>query len=48
MDSIKHHCNECESEFIIKYDKEICPDDPVYCPFCADYLIETEIDEEEE
>ena len=39
----KHHSCECGSKYVIQYDKEICETDPLYCPFCGEYMID-EID----
>jgi hypothetical protein len=38
MPSIKHSCNDCDSNFIIRYDDRSCDSDPTYCPFCSGYL----------
>jgi hypothetical protein len=41
--STKHHvCDNCNSEFKIKYDETQCESDPIYCPFCSEYMIETD------
>ncbi len=41
--STKHHvCDNCNSEFKIKYDESQCESDPIYCPFCSEYMIETD------
>ncbi len=40
----KHHSCECGSKYVIQYDKEVCETDPLYCPFCGEYMID-EIDE---
>lgn len=47
--SIHHNCDVCESQFIIHYNEDLCEDDPVYCPFCGNYITEgnEEIDEDE-
>jgi len=42
MSNLHHVCSECDSEFTIKYDTENCDDDPRFCPFCAQYILETE------
>jgi DNA-directed RNA polymerase subunit RPC12/RpoP len=49
MTSNQYVCEDCESEFIIKYDEEVCESDPLHCPFCSAYLLdsgELNIDEE--
>ena len=50
MASLKHNCEACSSEFTIRYDEETTEADPTYCPFCGEYLLETENfnDEDEE
>jgi DNA-directed RNA polymerase subunit RPC12/RpoP len=42
MNSINHFCTECESQFTIKFDKELCADNPIYCPFCATYILDAD------
>jgi DNA replicative helicase MCM subunit Mcm2 (Cdc46/Mcm family) len=42
MPALHHVCNECDSEFTIKYQEDKTESDPTYCPFCGEYLIETE------
>jgi len=39
MASLKHHCEECDSKFTIRYDEDLTEDSPHYCPFCGEYLI---------
>lgn len=39
----KPYSCECGSKYVIQYDKEICETDPLYCPFCGEYMID-EID----
>lgn len=38
MTNVKHTCENCDSVFVIKYDKEVCESDPIFCPFCAEML----------
>jgi predicted nucleic acid-binding Zn-ribbon protein len=38
MTNVKHKCENCDSVFAIKYDKEVCESDPIFCPFCAEML----------
>lgn len=40
MKSLKHKCEECDSEFTIQYDEMICEDAPAFCPFCSEFLLE--------
>jgi len=45
---IKHKCHDCESSFKITYDEEHCEDSPTYCPFCSSYIIEDEIEQDDD
>jgi hypothetical protein len=38
MTNINHTCENCDNTFTIKYDKEVCESDPIFCPFCAEML----------
>jgi hypothetical protein len=47
--SVHQTCDNCDSEFTIKYDPEACEDDPRFCPFCGEMLIEFDtVDDEDE
>jgi len=48
MMKLKHTCDNCETEFTIEYDVENSETDPLYCPFCSDYMLDTEDEIEEE
>jgi DNA-directed RNA polymerase subunit RPC12/RpoP len=39
MTSLHHTCDNCDSEFTIKYNEESCDDDPIFCPFCSEYIL---------
>ena len=39
MATLNHVCGNCESEFTLKYNEELCDDDPIYCPFCSEYIL---------
>lgn len=48
MATLHHHCEECNSEFSIKYDEEQCESDPQNCPFCGEYIYDLgEVDDDE-
>jgi len=47
MASLSHQCDNCDSKFTIKYDIEKCEDDPHFCPFCSEYILETDETEDE-
>jgi hypothetical protein len=48
MDSLHHTCETCGSECYIKYDADQCDDDPSFCPFCAEKMIETDFDNDDD
>jgi len=49
MASLKHTCDNCESEFTIRYDEEQAADAPHYCPFCAEMIVDVdELNEDDE
>lgn len=48
MAKLHHLCDECGSEFTILFSEEDCEDNPQFCCFCGEYLIETEDIEDEE
>jgi DNA-directed RNA polymerase subunit RPC12/RpoP len=48
MVSMKHHCSDCESKFVIQYDERDCEDSPTYCPFCSSYIMEDEVEQDED
>jgi predicted nucleic acid-binding Zn-ribbon protein len=48
MKKIRHTCGTCESEFVIEYNEMVCEDSPTYCPFCSEYMIQDELDIEDE
>ena len=37
---LKHTCENCNSSFRISYVETETEDDPHYCPFCGEYIIE--------
>ena len=48
MPTFSHSCEECDSQFSIKYELDKCDDAPHFCPFCAAYLILDEDNIEDE
>lgn len=46
MSRLHHKCPDCDSEFTITYRIENCEDDPIYCPFCASYLLDDQNEED--
>jgi hypothetical protein len=48
MATLNHTCDQCDSQFTIRYDEEVCEDSPQYCPFCSEMIIEFEqVDDDE-
>ena len=39
MATLNHTCDNCESEFTLKYNEDLCEDDRIYCPFCSSYIL---------
>jgi predicted nucleic acid-binding Zn-ribbon protein len=48
MKSLRHHCSNCDSKFTIGYDELVCEDDPKFCPFCSEYILEDELEQDED
>jgi hypothetical protein len=45
---LKHECEHCESKYKIMFTEEDCADNPRYCPFCSEYIIEEETEKDED
>jgi len=48
---ITYICSECDSTFIIQYNRSSVEDEPKFCPICSSYIeedIPEEIEESEE
>lgn len=48
MAAVHHTCDNCDSEFTIKYDEDEAADSPHFCPFCGEMLIDFEKVEDED
>lgn len=49
MATMHHTCDECGSEFSIKYDENQVESDPQNCPFCGEYIYELgDLEEDDE
>jgi DNA replicative helicase MCM subunit Mcm2 (Cdc46/Mcm family) len=48
MAALHHTCDNCDSEFTVKYDEEVCDDSPHFCPFCGEMLVDFEEIEDDE
>lgn len=46
--TLQHTCDNCDSQFIVKYDEEQTEDDPSFCPFCGEMLIDFETVEDDD
>jgi len=42
--TIHHKCDECGSEFSIKFNENEVEDSPHLCPFCGTYILDSEIE----
>lgn len=40
MINLTHICDDCDSEYTIRYDAEKCESDPQMCPFCGSYILD--------
>jgi len=38
LKTIQYTCETCESSYTIEYDVEGTETDPIYCPFCSNYI----------
>jgi uncharacterized Zn finger protein (UPF0148 family) len=47
MKTLKHTCDNCEAQFKIVYDGDLAPDDPTFCPFCSEYIMEESEDSDD-
>jgi hypothetical protein len=48
MVQLRHYCSDCESKFVIQYNMEECEDNPQFCPFCSTYILEEEVEQDED
>jgi len=47
MRTLKHTCDNCDNKFKLVYDEDESSDSPIFCPFCAEYIIsETQEDDD--
>lgn len=45
--TLKHTCENCESQYKIVYDDEVVADQPQFCPICAEYILDESEDADE-
>lgn len=38
----KYVCEDCDGEYTIVYDDDVCDGGPTYCPWCAEYITQEE------
>jgi hypothetical protein len=38
--TLKHTCENCESDYKIVYDDEVVADQPQFCPICAEMIVD--------
>jgi predicted nucleic acid-binding Zn-ribbon protein len=48
MKILKHYCSDCDSKFKIEFDELKCDDNPQYCPFCSTYIMEDELEQDDD
>jgi hypothetical protein len=48
MTVVKHQCSNCDSVFILSYDELNCEDTPRFCPFCAEHILEDDLEQDED
>ena len=48
MKILKHYCSDCDSNFKIEYDELSCEDSPQYCPFCSAYILEDDMEQDDD
>ena len=48
MKILRHHCSDCDSKFKIEFDELKCDDNPQYCPFCSTYIMEDDLESDED
>ena len=48
MTKIKLKCGECDSECEVRYDVDKCEDDPHYCCFCGELIVEADVEDDDE
>jgi transcription initiation factor IIE alpha subunit len=48
MPTLNHICEQCDSEFTIKYNEETTETDPSFCPFCGEMLVEYDVGDDDE
>jgi hypothetical protein len=48
MKNMRYHCESCDSQFSVSYDDMVCEDAPRFCAFCGEYLIDDDIEIDDE
>lgn len=47
LKTLKHTCDNCESDYKIVFDEETVADQPQFCPICAEYILDESEDADE-
>lgn len=46
--TVKHSCSQCDSTYKVIFKEEETEDNPRFCPFCSDFIIEDETEQDED
>ena len=47
LKTLKHTCDNCESQYKIVFDEEVVADQPQFCPISAEYILDESEDADE-
>lgn len=42
--TVEHYCSICGVEYMVTWDEDNIPDEPIFCPFCATGVDDEELD----
>ena len=42
--TVEHYCSICGVEYMVTWDEDNTPDEPIFCPFCATGVDDEELD----
>lgn len=46
--TVENYCEKCGSEYMVTYDPENNIDEPSFCAFCAELIVDDELDFDED
>lgn len=46
--TVEHYCDHCGAEYMITWDEENHPDEPIFCPYCAAGIDDEELEFDED